>query len=62
MNIDELVSSLNGPDEANRIYAAQDLGDAGGAQAVSTLALRLAIESSRAVKRGDLQRSRANPR
>jgi HEAT repeat protein len=50
MNVNELVNALNGPDETDRIYAAQDLGDAGDAHSVSALASRLAVESSRAVK------------
>jgi HEAT repeat protein len=50
MNLKNLIDSLNSPDEADRLYAAEDMGTVNTAAAVAALAARLRLEPSRAVK------------
>lgn len=50
MDLQKLTNDLNGPDEADRLYAAEDLGTVNDAAAVAVLANRLPGESSRAVQ------------
>ena len=50
MSIQDLIVKLSDPDEAERIYAADDLGITNDAAAVEPLVARLGIESSRAVR------------
>lgn len=50
MDLKKLISDLNGPVEADRLYAAEDLAEANDAGAVAALTGRLSVEPSRAVK------------
>jgi len=50
MNIQTLIAGLTLADETDRIYAAEDLGHTGMAEAVTPLMERLAIEPSRKVR------------
>jgi HEAT repeat protein len=50
MDIKKLIDDLNASDEADRLYAAEDLGAANTPGVVNALAQRLALEKSRAVK------------
>jgi HEAT repeat protein len=50
MNIQTLIDGLTLEDEADRIYAAEDLGYTGAAEAVAPLVERLATEPSRKVR------------
>lgn len=50
MSLDPLIVNLDQPEEADRIYAAQDLGDANDPAGIAPLCLRLKTEPSRAVK------------
>jgi HEAT repeat protein len=50
MSIQDLILKLSDSDEAERIYAADDLGITNDAAAVEPLVARLGIESSRAVR------------
>jgi len=50
MNIQTLIAGLTLADETDRIYAAEDLGHTGTAEAVAPLMERLAIEPSRKVR------------
>jgi len=45
-----LLEALSGADEAKRIYAVQDIGDAGDPAMIPVLIRQLLVESSRAVK------------
>ena len=50
MNIEDHISNLNSGDEADRMYAAEDLGVANDPAGVSPLIERLRMDPSRAVK------------
>jgi hypothetical protein len=50
MNVQTLIASLTSEDEADRIYAAEDLGHAGAAEGIVPLVERLAFETSRKVR------------
>ena len=50
IELNELLTRLNGADEAERIYAAEDIGYANSAEGVPPLLDRLSLESSRAVR------------
>ena len=50
MSLDSLIANLNHPDEADRMYAAEDLGLANDPAGISPLCRRLKAEPSRAVK------------
>jgi len=50
MNIQTLIAGLTLEDETDRIYAAEDLGHSGAAEAVAPLMERLATEPSRKVR------------
>ena len=52
MNIEDHISNLNSEDEADRMYAAEDLGVANDPAGVGPLIDRLSVEPSRAVKEG----------
>lgn len=48
--MDQLIKDLNGPDETDRIYAAQDLGETQNPAAAPPLLARLSAENSQAVR------------
>jgi HEAT repeat protein len=50
MNVQTLIAGLTLEDETDRIYAAEDLGCTGAAEAIAPLVERLAIEPSRKVR------------
>jgi hypothetical protein len=50
IELNELLTRLNGADEAERIYAAEDIGYANSAAGIPSLLERLSLESSRAVR------------
>jgi HEAT repeat protein len=50
MEIIKLIEDLNGPAEADRLFAAEDLVGVGDVAAVAALVSRLSVEPSRAVK------------
>jgi len=50
MDLKGLIDNLNGPAEADRLYAAEDLGAVNDPAAVAALAARLSVEPSRAAK------------
>jgi hypothetical protein len=50
IELDELLRGLNGPDEAERLYAVHDLIDSGHSDAVLHLAERLIVEGSQVIR------------
>jgi HEAT repeat protein len=50
MNVQTLIANLAMEDEAERIFAAEDLGYADAAEAIAALVARLAVEPSRKVR------------